>query len=76
MMGGGCVGGEEAEVKEDKAHVVLGLKELVDFFYFNNGRHLFDFFIMKYYEFLNFTLTKNLQINAILKKLFQNFSIF
>jgi hypothetical protein len=63
MMGGGCVGGEEAEAKED--YVVLGLKELVDFFYFNSGRHLFDFFIMKYYEFLNFTSTKNLQINAI-----------
>jgi hypothetical protein len=34
MMGGGCAGGEEAEVKEDKAHMVLGLKELVDFFLF------------------------------------------
>jgi hypothetical protein len=39
-MGGGCAGGEEAGVKEDKARVVVGLKESVNFFYFNSGRHL------------------------------------
>jgi hypothetical protein len=65
MMGGGCVGGKEAEVKEDKTLVVLGLKELVDFFILTAADTCLIFFMMKYYEFLNFASTKNLQINAI-----------
>jgi hypothetical protein len=63
-MGGGCAGGEEAGVKEDKARVVVGLKESVNFFLILTAVDTcFDFSRMKYCEFLNYILIKNLQIN-------------
>jgi hypothetical protein len=56
----GCTGGEEVGIEEDKGPCGRGLKGTAPMFFFdfNTGRNLLDFSKMKYYEILNFVLTK------------------
>jgi hypothetical protein len=70
-----CVG--EVGKEEDKAPVVVGQKEPLIFFTFNNRTNLLDFSRTKDNEFLNSVLTKILKMKASFFRIFiSKFLIF